>query len=413
MRRRRVRGVSTAILVIVAVVLFTAAVPGVWVRRTLGDTDRYVSMVAPLAEDPAVQEYLARTVTTQVFSALQVEERLGSALSERAPRLVFLAGPITDAVRGYVQDKVRQIFASDAFASYWAGANRFVHEQLIAALRGEGDVLAVSDGRVVLSLLPLVNQGLEAVSTVAAQLIGRPIDLPEITGEEVPIEAVARIEATLGVDLPDRFGTVTVYDAEELAAVQDAVDLAGRLVVLVVLLFLLTAVGALWASTRRRRTLVQLTTAMAVVLVVERRFAIASAGRVVERVRPENHNAVDAVVDQVLGTLLGFTGWLLAVVLAILLIALLSGPYRWAVRMREWSGDLARAATGALAAGERAPAAAWLAAHRDVLTLAGAGVFVLVFLAVDLSLVSFVVVALLFCVYELVVLRIGARTTET
>ncbi|MGH2636615.1 MAG: hypothetical protein ACRDHU_10805 [Actinomycetota bacterium] len=411
-KRRRLRRVSTAILLVLAVLLFALAVPGVWVRRTLADTDRYVATVAPLAQDEAVQEYLARTVTTQVFSALGVEDRLQSSLSSLAPRLVFLAGPMADAVRGFVQEKVQQIFASDAFASYWGRANRFVHQQVIAALRGEGEAVTVADGKVVLSLLPLVNQALQAVSSVAAELLGRQIDLPELTGEEVPVEAVARIEEALGIDLPDRFGTVTVYDSEELAAVQDAVDVAGRVLTLIIVLFLLAAAGALWASTRRRRTLVQLTTALAVVLVIERRFAIAAANGIVDEARPENQAAARAIVDQVLGTLLRYTGWLLAIALMVLLAALLSGPYPWAARLRSWAGEIAGAVTGGVRRGERAPAAAWAGAHRDALMLGGAALFVVVLLIADLSVGWFLVIALLLLAYELVVYRLGASVTS-
>ncbi len=410
-KRRRFRRVSTAILLVLAVLLFTLAVPGVWVRRTFSDSDRYVAMVAPLARDPAVHEYLARTVTNEVFEALAVEERLASALANRAPRLVFLAGPLADAVRGFVEDKVRAIFASEAFALYWEQANRYVHEQLIAALRGESDALVISDGKVVLSLLPLVNQGLQAVSSVASELLGRQIELPDLTGVPVPSEAVARIEQALGVDLPDRFGTVTVYDSEELAAVQDSVDLAGRLITVIVVLFFLVTAGALWASTRRRRTLVQLTTALAVVLVIERRFAIAAANRVVDAARPENRDAASAVVDQVLGTLLRFTGWLLVLAVGALLIALLSGPYPWAVRLRGWVRDVGAAVTGAVGRGEGVPAGAWIGGHRDALMLGGAAVFVLVLLVANLSVGWFLLVALLLGAYELLVYRLGATVT--
>lgn len=410
-QRRRLRRIAMAILLVLAVLLFALAVPGVWVRRTIADSDRYVAMVAPLARDPAVQGYLARTVTNQVFSALAAEDRLDAALAERAPRLVFLAGPLADAVRGFVEDKVRAIFASDGFAMYWEQANRYVHEQLIAALRGEGDAVVVSDGQVVLNLVPVVNQGLQAVSSVASELLGRQIELPELTGEEVPIEAVGRIEQALGIDLPDRFGTVTVYDSEELAAVQDAVDLAGRLMTLIIVLFFLAAAGALWASTRRRRTLVQLATALTLVLVLERRFAIAAASRVVDEARPENRDAAAAVVDQVLGTLLSFTGWLLVLTLGTLLVALLSGPYPWAVRLRGWVRDVGAAVTGGAGRGERVPAAAWIGGHRDALMLGGAAVFVLVMLLANLSLGSFLLVALLLGAYELLVYRLGATVT--
>src|SRR4051812_10545625 len=50
--------VSIALLVVtlVAAPLFIVAI---WVNTQITDTDRYVSTVAPLADDPAVQEYVA------------------------------------------------------------------------------------------------------------------------------------------------------------------------------------------------------------------------------------------------------------------------------------------------------------------------------------------------------------------
>ena len=86
-RRRKVRTVLTAILVILAVLCFTVAVPGLWARRTIFNTEKYVETVAPLASDPAVQEYLARTITEQAFTALDVENRLREVLQQRDARL--------------------------------------------------------------------------------------------------------------------------------------------------------------------------------------------------------------------------------------------------------------------------------------------------------------------------------------
>jgi hypothetical protein len=410
-KRRRLRRVSTALLLVLTVLLFAVAVPGLWMRRTLGDTDGYVAMVGPLARAVEVQEYLARTVTAQVFEAIGVEDRLNSALADRDPRLAFLAGPITNAVRGFVEEKVRAILASDAFATYWVEANRFVHDQLIAALNGEGDTLAVAGGKVSLNLLPLVNQGLQAVSGVASELVGRPIDLPQLTGEEVPAEAVAKIEQTLGVDLPDRFGTITVYDSQELAAVQDAVNAARRLLVVIVVVFLLAAVGALWVSPRRRRTLIQLMAALAAVLVIERRFAIAAADRVIDRARPENRDAATSVVDQVLGTLLRFTGWLLVAAIVAILVALLSGPYPWAVRMRGWVREVGAAAIAPASRAELGPAAIWMGAHRDLLMLGGGAVFVIALLLIDTSMGWLLLLAAILLVYEVTVYRLSTTTT--
>ena len=150
-RRQRTRRILAPLLVVLAVLVFAAAVPGAWTRRTLLDTDRYVAVVGPLAQDPAIQEYLTRTITSAVFDGLSVEDRLSVALTERDPRLAFLAGPITDSVRGFVQEKVQVLVSSDTFATYWTEANRFVHSQLVAALEGEEGTLSTVNGQVVLN----------------------------------------------------------------------------------------------------------------------------------------------------------------------------------------------------------------------------------------------------------------------
>ena len=264
----------------------------------------------------------------------------------------------------------------------------------------------------VLNLLPLVNQGLAAISGVVTDLVGHPVSLPEITGDEIPSEAITKLESALGIDLPDNFGTVTVYNSDELAAVQQGVDLASRAIVALAVLFLILAAVAVWVSPRKRRTLLQLATALAVVLVIERRFAIAEGNAIVDKVKPENQAAGRAVVDQVIGSLLRYTGWFLAVAIVVLLVALVTGPYPWAVKLRRWVADVAAAATGAVRGREPSGAATWVAAHRDALMMGGAVLGVLILLIADLSVLGFLVFAIVVALYELVVYRAGSVHTE-
>lgn len=411
-RRRRAARVAATVLTVLAVLVFALAVPATWARRTLLNTDRYVATVAPLASDPAVQEYLARTVTQQVFAALDVQTRLADALQSRAPRLAFLAGPISTGVEGFVKDRLQTVLASQAFATAWEEANRLVHAQLIAALEGGGDTVQVQNGAVVLNLLPLVNQGLAAVSGVVTELIGHPVTLPEISGDEVPSAAILKLESALGIDLPDGFGTVVVYDSQDLGAVQQGVDLASRLIVLLAVLFLIFSVIAVWVSPRRRRTLLQLATGAAVVLVIERRFAIAEGNTIVANSQPENQAAARAVIDQVLGSLLRYTGWFLVLAVIIVLVSLLSGSYPWAVRLRRFIADLSGATAGVVRGREPTPSLVWVGAHRDALMLGGAFVGALVLLLTDVSVAGFLVLCVLLTIYEFVVYRAGAMTTN-
>jgi hypothetical protein len=411
-RRRRASRIVSTTLVAIAVLVFAIVVPGTWARRTLLDTDRYVATVAPLAREPAVQEYLARTLTAQLFDALDIQDRLSTSLESRAPRLVFLAGPITTSVEGFVRDRLQTILGSDAFASAWEEANRFVHAQVVAALEGGGETLQVQNGRVVLNLLPLVERALGAMTTLVTDLVGHAVTLPEISANEVPAEAITKLESALGIDLPDRFGTVVVYDSTNLAAVQQGVDRASRLIVLLAVLFAVLAAAAIWVSPRKRRTVLQLATAAAVVLVLERRFAIAEANSLVGAAKPENQAAARAVVDQVLGGLLRYTGWFLAIALVVLLVGLLSGPYPWARRSRRWVAHLGVVLADAVRGRATADATIWVSAHREALMLGGAVVATIVLLVADVSVVGFLVLAALIAVYEVLVYRAGTAVVD-
>lgn len=406
-KRARLRRIGALLLVILTVVVFAAGVAGAWARRTMLDTDRYVATVGPMVEDPAVQEYLARTLTEQTFQALDVQGRLEGVLAERASQLAFLAGPITDSVEGFVEEQVNAVVSSERFQQLWVEANRLLHEKVLAVLDGDSELVTISGNRLVLNLLPALNEVLKGMTGVVSELIGREVTLPEITPEVTQSAAVTTLEGALGVDLPDDFGTIVVYDADELAAVQQGVRLFERAVYLLAVLFVIGFAAALWVSPRRRRTLVQMTTALAVVLVLERRFSIAASNSLVDGAKPENQAAARAIVDQVLGSLLRYTGWFLAIALITLLISLLTGPYPWAVKLRGWVVDLGRAVTGMLKPGERAPATDWIARRRDPVMFGVAMLGLLAMLALDLSVGGFLILALVIGGVELVVFRIG------
>ena len=231
------------------------------------------------------------------------------------------------------------------------------------------------------------------MAALVPDLIGRNITIPDIDVSMAPSEAVSRLESAFGIDLPDDFGTVVVYDADELAALQKAVRTFDKLVIVLVLLVLVLVALALWLSPRRRRTLLQLMTGFAVGLVVVRWIAIAASDQALDSVRPENQAAAHAFTDRVLGNLLVYTGWLLAVVLVVLVIAWLTGSYPAPVAIRRWVTDLARSIGGAVTAERpRSPAVAWIQAHREPLMFAVAAIALLVLLIVDVSLLGLLVI---------------------
>lgn len=404
-KRSKGRGALTTVLLLVSVLCLAAAVPGTWARRTVLNTDRYVETVADIGNQPAVQEFLATEITNSAFEALDVQGRLQEALGEIQPQLAFLAAPITQGVRDVVRDKVEELLASDRFETLWTEANRYAHTQILAVLHGDPETVQVVGGKVVLNTLPLVNEALKGVGTFASDLVGRPVELPEITAETVPSGAIAKLEAALSVDLPDDLGAIEIYDADEIEAVQQAVQTFDRGVVLLVVLWLLTFAAALAASQRRRRTLLQLMTAFIVVIVLERRFAIAAVEQIVDSLGPDAQAAGRAAAEIMLSSLLAYTKWLLTAALVTLVIALLTGPYGWAVRVRRGTADLVGLGVGMVRGTEAGPAARWVATRRDLVMLTAAGVFVLVLLVFDINLTWFLVLTVILVLVELAVWR--------
>jgi hypothetical protein len=371
-KRHRLRAVAAVLAIVVAIASFSLALPGAWARRTVADTDTYLSVVAPLADDPAVQEALAREITTAVFQALDVQGKLTAVLTEKAPELTFLAGPITSSVQGFVQDQVQKIVASEQFQTFWTDANRLIQLQVIAVLRGDSTVVQVQGNNVVLNYLPLINQALQAASSTISQLIGRPLTLPEITPDMIPAEAIQKLDSALGVTLPTNFGTLVVFNSDQLPKLQYAVNTAREGLFGLVFLFFLSLAIAIGVSPRRRRTILQLAVGIAVITVIERRIGISSVDSVVNIAKPENQAAVRAIAEALVGWFLDYTRKFLLLALLTVVIALLTGPYPWIVAFRRGVADLARNAVRTDGSVNAGPASTWVAAHRvPVMTAIG------------------------------------------
>ena len=186
-----------------------------------------------------------------------------------------------------------------------------------------------------------------------------------------------------------------------------AASIFDKTLIAALVLFVVSVVLALVLSTNRRRTLLQLVTALIVVVVLERRFAIAESNHLISMMQPENQAAGSAIVHAFLSSLLLTTKRTLWVLFAILVVAVVSGPYPWAVRFRAWVADGSRAAVGAVRDAEIGPATVWVGAHRDALMIAGVVVAAAILLFTTVSLGWFLVLLLVLGAYELVVYRLA------
>ncbi|PVE14173.1 hypothetical protein [Streptomyces scopuliridis] len=110
---------STALIVLLTVLAPLSAVAA-WVDLEIGDTDRFVSTMAPLASDPDVQNAVADRITDEVLTEVDV-------------------GPLLqNGVRGLLHDAVLSFETTNAFKNAWKTATRAAHATAEHALTSGG-----------------------------------------------------------------------------------------------------------------------------------------------------------------------------------------------------------------------------------------------------------------------------------
>lgn len=353
--RRRLRWTAAVALIVVASLLAPVTLVARYARTHLLDTDTYVSTVAPLAEDPALQAAVTDVVTTRLMARLDVEELARQALDALADRgvpeaVTALAVPLADQVEGFVRTQVARFLATPTFAELWERANRVAHTQVDAVLTGEGDGVVATDEGVV-----QVDLG-EVVSRVQQRLEDRGFGLAS--------------------NIPDVDATVTLVESDELSRVQDAVRWLDRAATALPLVILLLVGLAVAVAPDRRRALVWAIAGIALaVLLVGLTVAAARSWYVDSGNTRLPPDAAESVIRTLLSPLRESFRAALLVGLTVLLVLLLAGPSAPAVRIRALAGRAGSAVAG-LASGVGRPSGleAWVAANKAVLQVAGTAV---------------------------------------
>jgi hypothetical protein len=240
---QRVRRVSAWVVLVLACLLAVVSVLVVFVRNEALNTDAYVSTVAPLADDPAIQLAVANRIANTLLDQVDVQAQVSKALPTKAG---FLAGPIASGVDATVHQLTLRFTQSSAFSQLWSQANRIAHQQVVALLTDTGTgAVSAKQGTVTLNLGTVANR----VKTVlVAQGLTIFNKVPTLTGP-----------------------TLVLFKSTQLAKAQAGVRALNRLAVLLPILTVLAFAGSVLLARNRRRGLVRaaagLGVSMAVLLV--------------------------------------------------------------------------------------------------------------------------------------------------
>jgi hypothetical protein len=391
-KRHRIRRIIAVILAILSALVSTVAITGAWARRTTIDTNHWVATVGPLAKDPKVQAALAAYATSEISSIVDTKHLLEESLPKRAQ---VLAGPLSSAVDGFIEQEVAKFLASDTFAKLWVQVNRIAHDSAIKVLEGKSQVVDTQNGKVVLDFIPILVRVLQAVDTRTNGLLSSHVpalDDPNLTAAE----ARAKLQAALGPShpLPENFGTITVFEKSQLSVVQKAVQWFQRGVWALIVLAVLLIAAAFLVAPDRRRIAIWVGLSTAVMLVAFRSIARAVGKHVIANIELQrNRDAATSTLHQVFATYRSVTAAFIALGLLVALVAFLAGPSRAAVAIRG-------AVTGS----------SWLSEHRGPVQIAVLLIALLVVLIADLSFGALLLVALITGIVELVLWRLPGGT---
>ena len=148
------RKVVATLLLILSLVLIPFTAVAVWLRSTLLQTDQYVATVAPLSRNPAIASSVANFITKRFFEKVDVSSKVSQALP---PNGQFLTPSITNSLENFTQNLVSEVIQSPQFNQLWTQVNRITHTQVVKLLTGEGETITTAEGKVTLSLEPIVE----------------------------------------------------------------------------------------------------------------------------------------------------------------------------------------------------------------------------------------------------------------
>lgn len=391
------------LLVVLASVGVLASALALWTDQLLFDTGNWVETVGPVAKDPEVTENLSVYLTDRAIEATDLEARIAEALP---PRIEFLAPAITDAARGFVQEQVLDLLRRPETYELWLTVNRFAHEHLVAVLEGDSTYIQLSGDEVRLNLVPLIARAMELVEEVLPGALGERLDIPQIDPKASAEEMRAQITAATGRTLPPDFGTVVLFEGDQVEEAQQAVRIFNAAVIAIVVATILLIAAALLSSPARLRTLIHLGLGTLVAVVVARVAVRRLQEAVVDSLGDRDGVTVTrALLESAAASLGDVLVWLIVAGALVTGAAFLAGRRGWFTAARDYAAAAADA-TGAVVA-RQTPARLWLARHYDGARAGGVVVAVALLLFTTSSLWLTLLVIALAVAWQVAVWRLA------
>lgn len=270
-----------------------------WAARTVIEEKKYNAVVAPLIQEQAVQNAVAKYTTQQLYQRINIEQLTTEVLPQRAE---FIAPALTTQIQRLTEDTLKQILANPRFQTIWNESNAKAHQRLINFIR--------------------TNKG------------DGTINLDDVYQQLASNLNQTKLSFLADRQLPDSIGSVTVVEARWLPTVRAVVNNLDTLRLLAIMLFLILSALAIWLSKNRRKLIIRTGIIFAVMMFVSLVSIRLFASSAVNATSTEYQAAAQVVVDQLSKSFILQTRTLLLLGLLMSFIAWVGGPYKSAKTVR-------------------------------------------------------------------------------
>lgn len=294
-------------MVLASLALFLAFI-SLWANRQMLDSDKWTETSTQVLEKPAVRNALANYLVDQLFTNVDVEKELKDQLPADWD---VLASPATSGLRSLALSGTKSALDLPVVQAAWKEANRLSHEQLITILEGGNENVSTANGTVTINARTILSD--------VARKVG-------LSGE-------------LTNQIPDSAASITIYQSNDLEAMQNAYTVVKDLRWIFAGLALILYVFAIaLAKGRRRRAVIWMGTSFIVVALLVLIISSLARGPVVDSLSQTSsvEPAVTDVYDIAVELLRKMAGSLLFTGVLVLLATLLAGPYKWAIATRKF-----------------------------------------------------------------------------
>jgi len=307
------RNVSAGLLILIGVLLVSLSVSAIWLNRTIMDENRFVETLAPLAQNVAIQDWVAKSSTDAIFANVDIESYVKQALEPLPPQAAMLAAPITGAVQNFIRDAATKVVRSQQFALVWNKSLHLTHKAFIAAITDKPNgVITKQGGVVTLDVTLLID---ELKNALAAKGLG----------------------FVQNINLPIATRQVTLVDSQVLADLGVAIRLVNASAWVLPLLAIVLLSGGIAIAANRRKAVLWMgvgVLAMTIIPVQALYLARIPFANTMLSLANMPSNAAQAAYDIVFVNLIKANQVASVIGLVFLIGAILAGPNPWVTALR-------------------------------------------------------------------------------